>query len=156
MMKTIKQHILERLVISKNKPDSINYTFDDLTTLLKKYNEQYHKPFNLEKSEAAKSIKEKYNFVVSHKNTAYMSAYHPYVNMQYSENWAHHPEIILEYINDKYDNRIEHDNIINANDFMYVFGGGAPEMFSNMKDYNKEMAQDYLNLLCKELYYEIN
>lgn len=155
-MKSIKQHILERLVLSKNKRDSKNYTFDNLTTLLKKYNEQYHKPFNLEESESAKSIKEKYNFVVSHKNTAYMSAYHPYVSMQYSENWAHHPEIILEYINDKYDNRIEHDNIINENEFMHVFGGAASEMFSNPRDFDKEMAQDYLNLLCNELYYEID
>lgn len=155
-MKTIKHYILERLVLSKNKPDSIDYTFDDLTTLLKKYNEQYHKPFNLEKSEATKSIKEKYNFIVSHKDPSYMSAYYPYVSMQYSENWSHHPEIILEYINDNYDNRIEDDTIINANNFMYVFGGGASEMFSNMKDYDKEMAQDYLNLLCNELYYEIH
>lgn len=155
-MKTIKQHILERLVLSKSKRDSKNYTFDDLTSLLKKYNEQYHNPFNLEESEAAKTIKEKYNFVVSHKNTAYMSAYHPYVSMQYSENWAHHPEIILEYINDNYDNRTEDDKIINANEFMYVFGGGASELFMNMKDSDKEMAQDYLNLLCKELYYEIH
>jgi hypothetical protein len=39
---------------------------------------------------------------------------------------------------------------------MYIFGGGASEMFSNMRDFDKEMAQDYLNLLCNELYYEIN
>jgi hypothetical protein len=155
-MKSIKQHILERLVLSKNKHDFINYTFDNLTTLLKKYNEQYHKPFNLEESESAKSIKEKYNFVVSHKNTAYMSAYHPYVSMQYSENWAHHPEIILEYINDKYDNRIEHDNIINENDFKYVFGGGSSELFMSKKDPDLKMAKEYLNLLCDELEYEIN
>ena len=155
-MKSIKQHILERLVLSKNKRDTKNNTFDNLTSLLKKYNEQYHKPFNLEESEAAKTIKEKYNFVVSHKNTAYMSAYHPYVSMQYSENWAHHPEIILEYINDKYDNRIEHDNIINENEFMHVFGGAASKMFNNPYDFDKEMAQEYLNLLCNELYYEID
>lgn len=155
-MKSIKQHILERLVLSKNKRDSKNYTFNDLTSLLKKYNEQYHKQFNLEKSESAKSIKEKYDFVVSHLNTAYIGVYHPYISMQYSENWAHHPQIILEYINDKYDNRIEHDDIINENNFMYVFGGGASKMFSNMRDYDKEMAQDYLNLLCNELYYEID
>lgn len=155
-MKSIKQHIFERLVLSKNKRDSKKYTFNDLISFLKKYNDKYHKPFNLEESEAAKSIKEKYNFVVSHKNTAYMSVYHPYVSMQYSENWAHHPEIILEYINDKYDNRIEHYNIINENEFMHVFGGFASEMFSNLKDFDKEMAQDYLNLLCNELYYEID
>lgn len=155
-MKTINNFLLERLVISKNKPDSKNYTFNDLTSLLKKYNEQHHKPFNLEESEAAKTIKEKYNFVVSHKNTAYMSVYHPYISMQYSENWAHHPKIILEYINDKYDNRVEHDDIINENNFMYIFGGGASEMSNNLRDFNKEMAQDYLNLLCNELYYEIN
>lgn len=155
-MKSIKQHILERLVLSKNKRDSKKYKFNDLTSLLKKYNEQHHKPFNLEESEAAKTIKEKYNFVVSHKNTAYMSAYHPYISMQYSENWAHHPIIILEYINDKYDNRIEHDTIINENDFAHVFGGGASEMFNNMRDFDKKMAQDYLNLLCNELYYEVD
>jgi hypothetical protein len=155
-MKSIKQHILERLVLSKNKHDFINYTFDNLTTLLKKYEEQHHNPFNLEESESAKSIKEKYNFVVSHKNTAYMSVYHPYVSMQYSENWAHHPEIILEYINDKYDNRIEHDNIINENEFKYVFGGGSSELFMSKKEPDLEMAQEYLNLLCNELYYEID
>jgi hypothetical protein len=155
-MKTINNFLLERLVISKNKRDSKNYTFNDSTSLFKKYNEQNHKPFNLEESEVAKTIKEKYNFVVSHLNPAYIGVYHPYISMQYSENWAHHPKIILEYINDKYDNRVEYDDIINENNFMYIFGGGASEMFSNMRDFDKEMAQDYLNLLCNELYYEIN
>ena len=155
-MKSIKQHILERLVLSKNKRASKKYKFNDLTSLLKIYNEQRHKPFNLEESNAAATIKEKYDFVVSHKNTAYMSAYHPYVSMQYSENWAHHPEIILEYINDKYDNRIEHDNIINENDFMYVFGGASSELFMSKKDPDLKMAKEYLNLLCNELYYEID
>ena len=155
-MKTINNFLLERLILSKNKRASKKYKFNDLTALLKIYNEQYHKPFNLEESEAAKTIKEKYNFVVSHKNTAYMSAYHPYVSMQYSENWAHHAEIILEYINDKYDNRIEHDNIINENDFAHVFGGGNSQLFNNPRVFDKEIAQEYLNLLCNELYYEIN
>lgn len=155
-MKTINNFLIERLVISKNKRDSKNYTFNDLTSLLKKYNEQYHKPFNLEESEAAKTIKEKYNFVVSHLNPAYFEAYHPYISMQYSENWAHHPKIILEYINDKYDNRVEYDDIINENNFMYIFGGGASKMFNNMRDFDKEMAQEYLNLLYNELYYEID
>jgi hypothetical protein len=39
---------------------------------------------------------------------------------------------------------------------MQVFGGFASEMFSNPRDFDKEMAQDYLNLLCNELYYEID
>ena len=155
-MKTINNFLLERLILSKNKRASKKYKFNDLTALLKIYNEQYHKPFNLKESETAELIKEKYNFVVSHKNTAYMHAYHPYINMQYSENWAHHAEIILEYINDKYDNRIEHDNIINENDFAHVFGGGNSQLFNNPSDFDKEIAQEYLNLLCNELYYEIN
>ena len=50
-MKTIKQHILERLVISKEYERKIkNYKFNDLTSLLKKYDEKYHKPFNLEET----------------------------------------------------------------------------------------------------------
>jgi hypothetical protein len=155
-MKSIKQHILERLVLSKNKPESKNYTFNDLTSLLEKYDEQHRDPFNLAESEAAKTIKEKYNFVVSHKNPAYMDVYYPYISMHYDENWAHHPKIILKYIDDKYDNRVRYDDVINENNFMYIFGGGSSEMFSNMRDFDKEMAQEYLNLLCNELYYEIN
>ena len=155
-MKSIKQHILERLVLSKNKPDSKNYTFNDLTSLLEKYDEQHRDPFNLAESEAAKTIKEKYNFVVSHKNPAYSSVYYPYISMFYDENWAHHPQIRLKYIDYKYDNRDGYDDIINENNFMYIFGGGASEMFNNMRDFDKEMAQEYLNLLYNELYYEIN
>lgn len=137
-MKSIKQHIFERLVLSKNKRDSKNYTFNDLTSLLKKYGEQHREPFNLEESEAAKTIKEKYNFVVSHKNTAYMDVYYPYISMHYDENWARHPKIILKYIDDKYDNRVRYDDVINENNFMYIFGGGSSEMFSNMRDFDKE------------------